>query len=187
MKLVHLDNYQIVADDELLLLQPFKKLYKSDKSRNKDNFYTFLGIIYFTYDPRSDYSYIVEEESRLKEVCESNGWEIPYFSPLELECVELYKKLTTTLSQELLRSTKIAINKLRYFLETFDFSERDDKGKLVFSPQSITAAIKQIPQLSKELVAAEKAVAKEIEEQSRARGGNTNTFLTEGLSTFMGL
>ena len=96
-----------------------------------------------------------------------------------MECVELYKKLTTTLSQELLRSTRVAIDKLRTFLENVDFNERDDKGKLVFTPQALTAAIKQIPQLSKELKDAEQAIAKEIEEQGRARGGNESQSLMD--------
>ena len=56
---------------------------------------------------------------------------------------------------------------------------RDDKGKLIFTPQSITAAIKQIPQLSKELKDAEQAIAKEIEEQGRARGGNESKSLMD--------
>ena len=171
MKLIRLDNFQVVIEDELLLLTPFRKLYKSDKNRNKDNFYNFLTILYFTYDPRSDYSYIVSDDARLKEVCDSNGLAVPKFSSLEQECIELYKKLTTTLSQELLRSTKIAIDKLRAFLEAVDFNERDDKGKLIFTPQSLTTAIKQIPQLAKDLQDAEKAVAREIMEQGRARGG----------------
>ena len=180
MRLVRLDNYQVVIEDELLLLTPFKKLYKSDKTRGKDNFFNFLTVVYFTFDPRSDYSYIANEELRLKEVCESNGFPYPReFNNLELECIELYRKLTTTLSQELLRSTRVAIDKLRTFLENVDFNERDDKGKLVFTPQALTAAIKQIPQLSKELKDAEQAIAKEIEEQGRARGGNESKSLMD--------
>lgn len=180
MHLVRLDNYQIVIEDELLLLTPFKKLYKSDKTRGKDNFYNFLTIVYFTYDPRSDYSYISNDELRLKEVCESNGFDYPKkFNDLEIDCINLYKKLTTTLSQELLRSTKVAIDKLRTFLESIDFNDKDDKGRLIFTPQAITATIKQIPQLSKELKDAEQAVAKEIEEQGRARGGNESKSLMD--------
>ena len=180
MRLVRLDNYQVVIEDELLLLTPFKKLYKSDKTRGKDNFYNFLTIVYFTYDPRSDYSYISNDELRLKEVCESNGFDYPKkFNDLEIDCINLYKKLTTTLSQELLRSTKVAIDKLRTFLESIDFNDKDDKGRLIFTPQAITSTIKQIPQLSKELKDAEQAVAKEIEEQGRARGGNESKSLMD--------
>ena len=60
-----------------------------------------------------------------------------------------------------------------------DFNDKDDKGRLIFTPQAITATIKQIPQLSKELKDAEQAVAKEIEEQGRARGGNESKSLMD--------
>lgn len=131
----------------------------------------FLTIVYYTYDPRSDYSYIVNENERLKEVCETNGFDMPSFTPLQKECIELYKKLTMTISQELLQSTKIAIAKVREFLETVDLTATDDKGKPLYTISSITTAIKQIPQLAKDVMDAERAVAKEIQEQGRARGG----------------
>lgn len=154
-------------------------LHNADRTQNKDKFMNFLSIVYFTYDPRSDYSYIVDDDLRLKEVCDSNGFDIPKFNKQELECIELYKKLTTTISAELLRSTKVAVDKVRKFLEDIDLTEVDDKGRLVYPINTVTAAIKQVPQLAKEVREAEKIVAKEIEEQGRARGGNENKKLFE--------
>ena len=181
MKLVKISNYRLEVEDELLLLKPFKDLYKADKSKDKSKFMDFLTIVYYTYDPRSDYNYIVYEDERLIEVCESNGLEIPKFTPKELECIELYKKLTTTLSAELLKSTKIAISKVQQFLETVDMNERDDKGKAVHSISTITSAVKQIPALVKEVTEAEKMVTKEIEESGRARGGNNKKLMEDGI------
>ena len=154
-------------------------LHNADRTQNKDKFMNFLSIVYFTYDPRSDYSYIVDDDLRLKEVCDSNGFDVPKFNKQELECIELYKKLTTTISAELLRSTKVAVDKVRKFLEDIDLTEVDDKGRLVYPINTVTAAIKQVPQLAKEVREAEKIVAKEIEEQGRARGGNENKKIFE--------
>lgn len=179
MKLVKYESYQLKIEDELLLLKPFRVLFNADRTQNKDKFMNFLSIIYFTYDPRSDYSYIVDDELRLKEVCDSNGFEVPKFSKQELECINLYKKLTATISTELLRSTKIAVDKVRQFLENIDLEATDDKGKLLYPINTVTSAIKQVPQLAKEVREAEKAVAKEIEEQGRARGGNENKKIFE--------
>ena len=179
MKLVSYNNYQLKIEDELLLLKPFRLLHNSDRTQNKDKFMNFLSIVYFTFDPRSDYSYIVDDDLRLKEVCDSTGYEVPKFNKQELECIELYKKLTTTISAELLRSTKIAVDKVRQFLEDIDLTETDEKGKLLYPINTVTAAIKQVPQLAKEVREAEKMVAKEIEEQGRARGGNENKKLFE--------
>lgn len=182
MKLVKISNYRLEVEDELLLLKPFKEIYKSDKSKDKSKFYDFLTVVYYTYDPRSDYNYITNEEERLKEVCESNGLEVPKFNQKELDCIELYKQLTTTISTELLRSTKVAIGKLQQYLENIDMNERDDKGKVVHSISSITTAVKQIPALVKEVMEAEKMVAKEIEESGRARGGNNKKLLEDGIT-----
>jgi uncharacterized protein YoxC len=55
----------------------------------------------------------------------------------------------------------------------------DDKGKPVYTINSVTTAIKQIPQLAKDVMEAEKMVAKEIMEQGRARGGNENKAIME--------
>lgn len=77
-------------------------------------------MLYFTYDPRSDYSYIANDDDRLAEVCASNGLHTPIFNDIEKQCIDLYKKLTTTTSLELLKSTKTAVSKVRQFLETVD-------------------------------------------------------------------
>jgi hypothetical protein len=69
MRLVRLENFKLKVEDELFLLTPFKKLYKSDRNRNKENFFNFLTVLYFVYDPRSDYSYIIDDKKRLEEVC----------------------------------------------------------------------------------------------------------------------
>lgn len=180
MKLVRIDNYKLVIEDELLLLTPFKNLYKADKTKDKSKFMDFLTIIYFVYDPRSDYSYIVNEDERLKEVCESNGLKVSKFTKEEESCIELYKQLTTTISSVLLKSTKTAISKVSDFLDNIDMYATDDKGKPLYTINSVTSAIKQIPSLAKEVMETEKLVNKEIQEQGRARGGNTKKLFEDG-------
>lgn len=180
MKLVRLDNYELKIEEELLLLKPFRVLYNADRTKDKNKFMEFLSIIYFVYDPRSDYSYIVDERKRWEEVCKSNGYDIPKsLNRNENECIEIYKQLTTTISSELLKSTKLAIDKVRDFLEKIDLFAVDDKGKPLYTINAVTSAIKQIPVLAKEVKEAEKAVAKEIEEQGRARGNQGSKSLMD--------
>lgn len=179
MRLVRLENFKLRVEDELFLLTPFKKLYKSDRNRNKENFFNFLTVLYFVYDPRSDYSYIIDDKKRLEEVCAQNGFTVREFTPLETECIEIYKKLTTTTSLELLKSAKTAVDKIRNFLESVDLTALDDKKKPIYTVNSITTAVKQIPQLAKDLSEAEKTIAKEIQEQGRVRGGNERKSLMD--------
>ena len=182
MKLVKLENFELKVEPELLLLKPFKKLWSADKTKEKTHFMEFLSILYFLVDPRSDYQYIIDEDDRLKEICESNGYEEPKWNKEETLCRQLYEKLTTTTSLDLLKATKIAVNKVKKFLEQVDLFEEDDKGKPKYTVNTITSAIKLVPQLAKDLAEAEKALGKEVEEQGRARGGDgAKTLMDDGI------
>ena len=93
--------------------------------------------------------------------------------------MDAYKKHVITSSYLLLQDMKVAIDKVRQFLREVDLTAVDDKGKPLYTINSVTSAIKQIPQLSKDVMEAEKIITKEIEEQGRARGGNQHKTLFE--------
>lgn len=181
MKLIKLDNFKLEIEDELLLLKPFRELCKLDKSKDKSKFIEFLTVLYFTFDPRSDYSYIVNEKERLEEVCVSNGFEVKKFTDKEKECIDLYCSLTKTASSQLLEDTKLVVDKLRIELKNFDISSLEEKDK-VNALKNITAMVKMIPSLVKDLVEAEKAVTKEMEETGRARGAAAKTLFDDGIT-----
>lgn len=178
MKLVKIENYEIKYSEELLLLKPFRVMYNSDKTQGKNNFLNFLSILYFQFDPRSDFMYISDDEERLKAICEANGYDIPKFNKQETACVEIYKKMTTSASSLLLEDTRITINKIREMLRDIDFSELEEKDK-VNAIKTVASTVSMIPKLVKDLTEAEKAVTKEIEEQTRARGGNDSKKIFE--------
>lgn len=182
MNLVKVENYELKVDDNLLLLKPFYNLYKSDKTNDKRNFIEFLSMLYYVYDPRSEFNYIVDEQDRLEEVIKANGLRNFKFNRQETICIELYKKLTITSSSLLLERTRKAVDKVGKFLENVDLTLTDDKGKPVYTVNSVVSSIKLVPQLSKDIMEAEKAVAKEIEEQGRAKGNNgTKKLMDDGI------
>ena len=60
------------------------------------------------------------------------------------------------------------------------------KGKPLYTINSVTTAIRQIPQLAKDVMDAEKAVAKEVQEQGTARGGNdSKSLMDDGVFSFL--
>ncbi len=93
----------------------------------------------------------------------------------------MYKKHVITSSYLLLQDTRIAIDKVREFLRNVDLNATDDKGKPLYTINSITTAIKQIPTLAKDLQEAERIISKEIEEEGRARGGFTKKLFEDGI------
>lgn len=170
MKLFKYEGYKITISEEALLLKPFKEIWQRDKSKNKDKALQELGYIYFMSDPRSDYQYLVDEEERSKSIKEGEG--IPdNWNPdkVVLDAITFYKSFKPT-SALLLEDTRFAVDKLRKLLREIDLTQTDDKGKPIYTLNTITATIKQIPSLVKDLDEAEKTLSKEIMESSKVRG-----------------
>ena len=75
MKLISISDYQLKIADEALLVKPFRKLWNQDRSQSKEQFYKQMSILYFVYSPSSNYSYIIDEKERMKEVLLQEGIE----------------------------------------------------------------------------------------------------------------
>lgn len=178
MHIIEYNNYTIEPTQEAFLIKPIRDLFNKDKSKTKEKFLQQISVLYFYADPRSTYNYIVDDDERLQAIIEQEGLPKDFKITEDLDkALQEYKKHTITTSYLLLQDTKIAVDKVRQFLREVDLTAVDDKGKPLYTINSITQAIKQIPQLSKDLLEAEKIVSKEIEEQGRARGGNDNKSL----------
>lgn len=181
MKLVRIENYTLAFDDELLLLKPFRVLYDADDSDDKHKFVDFLTLIYFAYDPRSDYSYIADEEERLEEICKTNDIRRRSFTKRERACIELYKSLTQSTASKLLEDTRITIEGLRAALRNVDFDDIVNGKDKATAIKSVAATVSMIPKIIKDLSDAERAVARETAEQGRARGSQSKTIMDDGI------
>lgn len=170
MKLFKFEGYKITISPEAFALVPFKKIWARDKSAKKDKAISELSFIYFMADPRSDYQYLVDENSRKEAIKEGEGlsknWEP---DSVVLEALEFYKTFRPA-SALLLEDTRVAVDKLRTLLREIDLGALDDKGKPIYTLNTITATIKQIPSLVKDLNDAEAAIAKEISQSNKVRG-----------------
>ena len=131
-------------------------------------------------DPRSSYGYITDDDERFEAIRIQEGLPKNYTIDKNLQlAIDTYKKLTTTISSQLLEDTYVAIDKLRKFLRNIDLYAVDDKGKPLYTINSITSAIKAIPQLTKDIQEAEKQVNSDILEIGRKRGGDAGKALFE--------
>lgn len=180
MHVLEYENYTVKPTEECFLIKPLRDLYTADKSKHKDNFMLALSVVYFMADPRSSYNYIVDEKERLKAIIEQEGLPKKFKLTKEIQsAIDEYRKHTVTTSSLLLEDTRIAVEKVRLFLRNVDLNQTDDKGKPIYTINTITTAIKQIPELTKNLMEAEKALSKELEETGRARGGNEKKSLMD--------
>ncbi len=182
LKLFKQEGYKLNISEEAFLLKPFKKLWSRDKTKNKDKALMELGFIYFFCDPRSDYQIIVDEEERTKAIIEGEGIDSKWKPDKEVEeAMSFYNSFKPT-SSLLLEDTRIAVEKLRKLLRDINLEAKDDKGRPIYTLNTITATIKQIPNLVKDLDEAEKAIASELKNSSKMRGQGEKTIFEDGFN-----
>ena len=175
MKLFKYEGYKITISEEALLLKPFKAIWKRDKSLNKEKALSELGFIYFFCDIRSDYQYIVDEEARMASIKEGEGMPEDWTpDSVVLEAMQFYSTFKSS-SALLLEDIRYAVDKLRKLLREIDLTQTDDKGKPIYTLNTITATIKQVPSLVKDLDEAERSIAKEIAQSDKVRGAQSKS------------
>lgn len=173
IRLFKFEGYTLSVEPEVLLLAPFKALWDRDKTSDKRKAMQEFGFIYFMGDPRSDYQYIVDEEERAKEIIKGQGMPKSWKADKAVQrALEFYNSFKPS-SAGLLEDTRVAINKLRELLRNIDLTQTDDKGKPIYTLNTITATIKQIPGLVKDLDEAERTLSKDIMNEAKARGSQS--------------
>lgn len=170
MRLLKYEGYTVTVEPEMLLIKPFKKIWERDKSASKNKALLEFGIIYFMCDPRSDYQYIVDEESRLEEVKKAEGLPDKWKPDKELTDAMDYYKSVRPMAALLLDDTRAAVEKLRKHIKEINLNAVDDKGKPIYTLDSYTRTIRQVTELVKELNNAEKELSKEITQSDKVRG-----------------
>lgn len=177
MKLIKIENFQLQVADEALLIKPIRKLFNQDRSASKEQFYRQMSYLYFMVDPRSTYSYILNEDERAKAIVQQEGLGED-FKPSALleEAMEIYRKHTITPSQELLNASLIAANTVSTFLKNPNIlNEEDDKGRPKYQISSVTAALKNVEGIVNSLQNLQKKVESELVEQGTTRGSQELT------------
>lgn len=173
IKLFRYEGYSVTVEPEAIMLAPFKAIWDRDKRKDKSMAMQELAYIYFMSDPRSDYQYLVDEEVRKEEVIKGLGMPTKWKEDDVIKrALKFYESFKPT-SAGLLEDTRIAVNKLRQLLRNIDLEETDDKGRPVYTLNTITATIKQIPGLVKDLDEAERTLSKDIIQEAKARGSQS--------------
>lgn len=181
LKLFKYEGYQVKIAEEALMLKPFRDIYDKYDEENKAKAFLELGYIYFMCDPRSDYQYISDPLERQRAIIEGEGFKKTWKPDAKVKAaMDFYESFKPTASL-LLEDTRVAIDKLRKLLRDIDLNQLDDKGKPVYTLNTITATIKQIPALVKDLDEAEKALASEMRESGKMRGSGQKTIFEDGI------
>ena len=173
MKLFKYEGYEVRVAPEALLLKPFKKLWDRDKSKTKEKAMLEFGFLYFFCDPRSDYQYIVDDDSRMEAVKQGEGLPEDWKPDAALKtAIDLYRTFDTS-SAILLRAAQEGVDKVQRLLK--DLTPDDTK-----SLKEYLIAMKMVPEVATMIKDAEKSINEEME-YGEAKGSIEKTLFDDGL------
>lgn len=170
MKLFKYEGYNLTISEEALALAPFKTIWNRDKSKDKSRAIMELGFVYFMEDPRSDYQIYIDLDERREKIVEGEGFKQGWKPDKEVNAaMEFYagfKSEAALLAEDL----RACITNLRMYIRELDLNAVDEKGKPIYTLNSYTSALNEIPKLIKSLDEAEKTIARDIMQSDRVRG-----------------
>ena len=163
----------LTVDDNLWALEPFRKILKRDKSRNKDLALKEMLFIYYYTDIKSDYL-IIDIKFRTEEIIKDlqlpDNWKI---DSIMQDAINFYEERSLTVIGKLYKNALLAANDIsEYLTKTKELlEERDDRNKPVTTLTTIVGGISKIKVVMQDLKAAEKELIKEkIETEGRMKG-----------------
>lgn len=171
MKLIEFDGIEFKVADEAFLIRQVRELFEADKTKRKEQFWRQISYLWFMCDPRSTYQYLTDETERSEEIIKQEGlgegWEP---SGKLKEAMDIYRKHTITTSSLLLEGMRKGIENVRKFLSDIDLTATDKNDRPIYQVSTMTSALKQVPELARALVEAEKSLAKDFASDDKARG-----------------
>lgn len=173
MRLIKYENGVVSPADEMFYVKAFRNLYSSDRTKAKERFMGWVSYIFFMQDPRSPYMKYTDLAERRKAIVKGEGLGDGFReTPAIQEAMGAYDVFTESPARRLLDSMRVALDKIGVFLRNVDLDAVDDKGKPLYTANSIAQVTDKIPELTKKLIEAERIVDAEIRTAGRARGGN---------------
>ena len=175
----------LTVEDQIWGLEPFKKILKRDKSRNKDLALKEMLFIYYYTDIKSDYLIIdikLRKEEIIKDIQLPDNWKI---DSIMQDAINFYEERSLTVIGKLYKNALLAANDIsEYLTKTKELlEERDDRNKPVTTLTTIVGGISKIKVVMQDLKAAEKELIKEkIETEGRMKGQQQMGMFESGLS-----
>jgi hypothetical protein len=183
MRVIDLTNNQLVIAEEAYLLKPFKILWDRDKTKDKAHALSELGFVYFMEDFKSDFSDIVDEEERSKEVVANlnlpKGWKEDKFVK---DAREFYRKRSEDIIPLLLlRDAKVVIDRMRKYFREVDFLAVDKQGKLKYDISKVATVIEKSGGILENLIKLEGMVKKEVQSKKDMVGSKKKATFEDGI------
>jgi hypothetical protein len=161
-----------------LTIPSFKKIYDSDKSKEKLDAFNKISYIIFMYKWSSPYASYIDFDTRnkivKKDIFGDENWEPDV---LTKEAVIRYRDFQNNFSLQFLEQNMTGAKKLMEFYTLVNWEEEDKSGKFKYSSRDLAANLKEAGNILKSLESLKEQVRREELETSSIRGGSQiNTY-----------
>jgi len=184
MKLFDIIDGKVVLNAEELSLPLFKKIYESDKSKDKQNSFNKISYIIFMYKWDSPYSSFTDKDIRDKVIKQDIfGDENYQLDDLTKQAIERYQDFQHTFSLQFLEQNMEGAKKLMDFYKRVNWDDIDKSGKPIYSSRDLAANLEKAGGILKSLHSLREQVRREELEVNRVKGG-TQVDLYEDAHSF---
>lgn len=185
MRLFELQNNQLIISEEAYALAPFKTLWNKDKTKQKEIALAELAYIYFMEDFKSDFSDIIDEKDRSKEIVSVLSLPKSWVEEDHVRTArEFYRKRSEEITPLLfLRDVKVAVDKMRAQFREVDFLATDKNGKPKYDIEKFARVIEKSATLLESLTKLENMVKKEVQAKKDMVGSKMKATFEDGMKT----
>jgi len=173
MKIFDIQDGKVILNADELSIPAFKKIYESDKTKDKSHAYSKIAYIIFMYKWDSPYMSILDDAERmyvLKEELFNNS--LYELDDLMLNAVDIYKKFQHTFSLQFLEDNMLGASKLMEYYRLIAWNEVDKAGRPIYSSRDLAANLEKAGGILKSLHTLREQVRREELENTRIKGGN---------------
>ena len=183
MELFELKDGLVTFSPTALTLEPFKVLWKRDKSKDKIIAILELSYIFHFADYKSDFSDIVEPKERTEEIVKVLFPKESKWKPDEKVqvAIDFYKERSETITTKLLENAMLAVHKVSTYFANVNLEEIDDRGKPIHDAKKLADTVGSLDKLIDSLTKVEEKVKKEKQVKDRMRGNTEMKLFENGI------
>ena len=174
MKAFDIEAGNVVLSPEFIAVPQFKAIWNRDKSKNKHKAYNELSYVIFLCDNTvaNPYRQIADDDRSIMLKRDIFGNEEYKIDEKLEKAIETLTTMKETTSSRLLKSAKIAADKLAdYFENKVNFDDLDINGKPLYSAKDLASNLGAVGKIIESLKKLEEQVVKEQADGGLARGG----------------
>lgn len=183
MDLFAVTNGKAMPSVHALIIEPFKTIWKEDTDPTKGNAIRDFTFIELCCSPKKTNPYVGYDEEQRYQILKEELYGDPAYvlSNNVLDGIIKYEQLLDNYSPtlSLLKAALDGAEKFKTQMKKLNLDARTNSGAAVYKPRDITNAMKDLPQLAKDIEALREKVFKELLEEGKTRSNRTIGYFEE--------